>query len=37
MANYNSFEEMEIYQLGREQSNQIGVLIHNPEVCSVKL
>lgn len=29
MANYNSFEEMEIYQLGREQSNEIWLLIQN--------
>lgn len=27
MANYNSFEEMVIYQLAREQSNQIWKLI----------
>lgn len=27
MANYNSFEEMVIYQLAREQSNQVWSLI----------
>lgn len=27
MANYNSFEEMVIYQLAREQSNQVWDLI----------
>lgn len=29
MANYNSFEEMEIYQLGRELSNQVWFLIQH--------
>lgn len=29
MANYNSFEEMNIYQLAREQSNTIWFLIQN--------
>ena len=29
MANYNSFEEMVIYQLAREQSNQVWHLIQN--------
>lgn len=29
MANYNSFEEMVIYQLAREQSNQVWSLILN--------
>lgn len=29
MANYNSFEEMGIYQLAREQSNHVWHLIQN--------
>ena len=29
MSNYNSFEEMAIYQLAREQSNHVWHLIQN--------
>ena len=33
MANYNSFEEMEIYQLARELSNNVWFLIENTKLA----